>query len=327
MANPRVEAALPGKATGLVYTSIVYTSNLPPPLRSGTPVVHAVVKLIQLKLSLSGGLLVIPLAAAQELLTPGSEFQDCPQCPVMVVLPTGEYDMGSPPIDQGRPYDEGEFRRVIVSRPFAVGKFEVTFDEWAACVADAACTELEDEGWGRGRRPAINVTWTEADRYTKWLSRKTGKAYRLPTEAEWEYAARAGAGIARFFGLKPDEVCAYANVYDETARREHDFGWKHFPCDDGFAVTAPVGSLQPNAFGLHDMLGNVWEWTQDCETGMWRNAPNDSSARVGGNCGERAYRGASWINHPPWYLRTADRYKFTGARYNDLGFRVARSLP
>ena len=284
-------------------------------------------KSTKLTLALTAGVLMLPLAAARESQTPGNEFQDCPQCPVMVVLPTGEYEMGSPPVDQGRPYDEGEFRHVIISKPFAVGKFEVTFDEWDACVRDGKCAELDDEGWGRGRRPAINVTWTEADRYTKWLSRTTGKTYQLLTEAEWEYAARAGAGNARFFGLKPDAVCEYANVYDRTAHVEHDFRWKFLPCDDGYAVTAPVGSFKPNAFGLHDMLGNVWEWTEDCQIGMWRNAPIDSSARIGGDCFERAYRGASWIDHPPWYLRTADRYRFIGARYNDLGFRVAQILP
>lgn len=290
-------------------------------------VVHVIPSLTKPILILCAGLLHSPLALAQDSRVPGSEFRDCPQCPVMVVLPTGEYDMGGPPIDQGRPYHEGEFRRVIIGKTFAVGKFEVTFDEWDACAADGKCVRLEDEGWGRGRRPAINVTWTEADRYTKWLSQKTGKSYRLLTEAEWEYAARAGAGNARFFGYKPDAVCAYANVYDKTAHAEYEFDWKPLPCDDGFTVTAPAGSFKPNAFGLHDMLGNVWEWTEDCESGMWRNAPNDSSARVGGNCSERAYRGASWINHPPWYLRTTDRYKFIGARYNDLGFRVTQVLP
>jgi formylglycine-generating enzyme required for sulfatase activity len=290
-------------------------------------VVREFVESTKLVIVVAAGVCALPPAFAQESGSPGSEFQDCPQCPVMVVLPVGEYDMGSPPVDQGRPYHEGEFRRVIISKPFAVGKFEVTFDEWDACTVDGKCTMLKDEGWGRGRRPAINVTWTEADRYTKWLSQKTGKSYRLLTEAEWEYAARAGAGNTRFFGLKPEAICKFANVYDKTAHAEFEFDWKPLPCDDGFTVTAPVGSFKPNAFGLHDMLGNVWEWTQDCESGMWRNAPNDSSARVGGNCSERAYRGASWINHPPWYLRTADRYKFLGARYNDLGFRVAQMLP
>lgn len=278
-------------------------------------------------MALFGVSLLLRPAIANSTLKPGDEFQDCDVCPIMVVLPKGEYSMGAPPIDQGRPYSEGELRHVIISEPFAIGKFEVTFDEWSACVQDGKCNEVEDEGWGRGRRPVINVTWTEADHYTKWLSRKTGQFYELPTEAEWEYAAQAGAGRARFFGLKPGDVCKYANVYDETAQTEFDFGWSHLPCNDGMATTAPVGSFKPNPFGLHDILGNVWEWTQDCQNGMWRNAPRNSSARVRGDCFERAFRGGSWINHPPAYLRVGDRYRFIGSRAYDLGFRVARPIP
>lgn len=266
------------------------------------------------------------IAHAQEPARPGSSFQDCPECPVMVVVPVGEYGMGAPPIDQGRPYDEGELRPVKVSQPFAVGKYEVTFDEWDACTRDGACPPANDEGWGRGKRPVINVSWTEAHQYTRWLSKKTRKPYRLPTEAEWEYAARAGAGRARFFGLKGEEICEYGNVYDKTAEKKLEFGMDMLPCDDGFDVTAPVGTFKPNAFGLHDMLGNVWEWTEDCQAILWRNAPTDASARVDGRCSERAYRGASWLGHPPRYLQYGDRYKFLGARASDLGFRVARAL-
>jgi len=265
-------------------------------------------------------------AQAQDARKPGTEFQDCPECPLMVVVPAGSYDMGAPPVDQGRPYDEGELRPVTVSNPFAVGKFEVTFDEWDACVRDGKCVATEDEGWGRGKRPVINVSWTEADRYTKWLAEKTRKPYRLLTEAEWEYAARAGAGRARFFGIKREEVCSHANLYDKTAEKKLEFGMDMLPCDDGFDVTAPVGSFKPNAFGLHDMLGNVWEWTEDCQVHLWRNAPTDARARVTGRCTERAYRGASWLSHPPSYVRIGDRYRFIGARYNDLGFRVGRLL-
>jgi formylglycine-generating enzyme required for sulfatase activity len=287
-------------------------------IRSGLPLLVA-------STALALGLF-IPAAQGQEKHNPGDEFQDCPDCPKMVVLPAGTYDMPAPPVDQGRPYDEGENRVVVISQPFAVGKFEVTFDEWDACARDGGCPAAEDEGWGRGRRPVINISWSEADRYTRWLSKKTRKAYRLLTEAEWEYAARAGAGRARFFGLKPEEICGYANVYDKTAEKTHEFGMEMIPCDDGFAVTAPVGSFKPNAFGLYDMLGNVWEWTEDCQSTHWRNAPHDSKARVDGKCSERAFRGASWMSHPPRYLQAADRYKFIGARYNDLGFRVALTL-
>ena len=270
--------------------------------------------------------LPIPTAQAQEKHNAGEEFRDCADCPAMVVLPAGRYGMPMPPIDQGRPYDEGENRLVIIPQPFAVGKFEVTFDEWGACVADGKCASAKDEGWGGGKRPVVNISWTEADRYTRWLAGKTGKPYRLPTEAEWEYAARAGAGRARFFGIKPEDVCDFANVYDKTAEKSLEFGMETLPCDDGFDVTAPVGSFKPNAFGLYDMLGNAWEWTEDCQATLWRNAPTDARARVRGKCSERAYRGASWLSHPPRYIQVADRYRFLGARYNDLGFRVARDL-
>nr|NIO40405.1 SUMF1/EgtB/PvdO family nonheme iron enzyme [Burkholderiales bacterium] len=128
--------------------------------------------------------LVLPAATAQEKHGTGSEFQDCAECPVMVIVPTGRYSMLMPPIDQGRPYDEGENRLVIISKRFAVAKFEVTFKEWRACVADGQCAVAEDEGWGRGQRPVINISWSDAARYTKWLAEKTGKPYRLLTEAE-----------------------------------------------------------------------------------------------------------------------------------------------
>ena len=271
-------------------------------------------------------LAVSPPAFGDDTLVPGDEFKDCPQCPVMVVVPSGETRIGTPPVDQGRPYSEGRRREVRVNDPFAMGKFEVTFDEWDACVNEGACANAQDDGLGRGKRPVINISWTEADAYTRWLKRKTGKTYRIPTEAEWEYSARAGADAERFFGLRKEDVCKFGNVYDETAQRELDFGWDHLPCDDGFAETAPAGSFSPNAFGLHDMLGNVWEWTLDCRVKLWQHAPADTSPRLDGDCSERAFRGASWVNHPPWYLRSGDRYKFVGARYNDLGFRVARDL-
>jgi formylglycine-generating enzyme required for sulfatase activity len=277
-------------------------------------------------MALAGG--VTPaLSHAQEAPAPGSTFQDCPACPVMVVIPAGQFDMPWPPINQGRPYSEGEMRTITIAESFAMGKYEVTFDEWEACVKDKKCPAVKDEGWGRGKRPVMNVTWMDADGYAMWLSRKAGKMYRLPSDSEWEYAARAGSNRSRFFGLKPEQVCEHANVHDLTAKKVHEFEWEHLPCDDKFAATAPVGSFKPNAFGLHDMLGNVWEWVEDCLTNNWRGAPIDGSAWRAGNCSERAYRGGSWINHPPPYVSTADWYKFVGTRHNDLGFRVARALP
>jgi len=206
----------------------------------------------------------------------------------------------------------------------------VTFDEWDACAAEKQCPKVEDKGRGRGRRPAIYVSWDQAVGYAKWLSKKTGKKYRLLTEAEWEYAARAGAESRyRFWGLAPDRVCAFANVYDKTASKQDDSGYESLPCDDRYAEAAPVGSFEPNAFGLYDMLGNVSEWTEDClPTGLqWRGAPLDGSANLKGDCSQRAYRGGSWLANEKVYMRTPDRYKYVGARDSDLGFRVARTLP
>lgn len=263
-------------------------------------------------------------ASAQELPETGSEFKDCPKCPAMVVVPAGKFTMGSPPTELGRAYDEGIVRTVTIVKPFAVGKFEITFDDWDECVREKQCVAVADPGWGRGRRPVINVSWVQAVRYTKWLSQKTGKKYRLLTEAEWEYTARAGAEASPLFGIAPDRVCEYANLYDITAKEKHDLGWGNLPCDDGYVESAPVGSFKPNGFGLHDMLGNVWEWTEDCLNSSWFGAPVDGSAWERGDCTQRAYRGGSWIDHEPRYLRSIHRYRFFGARYNDLGFRVAR---
>lgn len=263
-----------------------------------------------------------------ELSELGVEFTDCGDCPPMITVPEGEYSMGMPPVFQGRPYDKGEMRRIVIERAFALGKFEVTFDQWAVCVKDGRCEELDDRGWGRGDRPVINVSWRQAVKYTKWLSKKTKKTYRLPSEAEWEYAGRAGAGRARFFGVDLERVCEYGNVYDESAKVELEYGWEALPCQDAFVDTAPVGSFLPNEFGLYDMLGNVWEWTADCLSDTFRPTNGVSrDAVVRGDCSQRAFRGGSWLNHPSSYIGPEDRYKFIEAKEADLGFRVARDLP
>ena len=260
----------------------------------------------------------------------GTEFKDCPKCPAMVVVPAGSFVMGYPPGDSGRLHQEGPVRTVKLGQPFAVGKFEVTFDEWDACTAEKQCPKADDKGRGRGRRPAMYISWDQASGYVRWLSKKTGREYRLLTEAEWEYAARAGAESRyRFWGMAPDRVCTLANVYDKTARKQDDSGSENLPCDDRYAEASPVGSFKPNAFGLYDMLGNVNEWTEDClPTGLqWRGAPLDGTANLKGDCSQRAYRGGSWFENEKYYIRTPDRYKYVGARDSDLGFRVARTLP
>jgi formylglycine-generating enzyme required for sulfatase activity len=260
----------------------------------------------------------------------GTEFQDCSKCPAMVAVPAGSFVMGYPPGDSGRFHQEGPMRTVTFGKPFAVGKFEVTFDEWDACATENQCPKVDDKGRGRGRRPAVYISWDQAAGYAKWLSNKTGRKYQLLTEAEWEYAARGGAESRyRFWGLAPDRVCAFANVYDKTAKKQDATGYENLPCDDRYVEAAPVGSFKPNAFGLYDMLGNVSEWTADClPTGLqWRGAPLDGTANLKGDCSQRAYRGGSWFENEKYYMRTPDRYKYVGARDSDLGFRVARTLP
>ena len=258
---------------------------------------------------------------------PGGVFRDCTECPEMVVIPAGEFVMGSPESELGRFRGEGPRHTVRIERPFALGKYEVTFAEWDACVADRGCNGYrpDDEGWGRDKRPAINVTWDEASAYLSWLSRKSGKRYGFASESEWEYAARAGTTTARFWGEDADRGCGSANLHDRTSMRSNKMIiWTHHKCDDGYALTAPVGSFTANAFGVHDMLGNVSEWTEDCRNDSYKGAPNDGSVWFRGKCELRVLRGGSW-SKPPRAVRTAFRWS-SGGFQHDVGFRVARTL-
>jgi formylglycine-generating enzyme required for sulfatase activity len=255
-------------------------------------------------------------------LNAGSVFRDCPNvCPEMVVVPAGSFMMGSPPGEDGRNADEGPQRRVTISRPFALGKFEVTFDEWDACLAAGGCKHNpSDFGWGRGRRSVINVSWNDAKEYAAWLSDKTGKTYRLPTEAEWEYAARGGKASLKYWWGN-DASHEYANYGTDR-------------CCNGFAAgrdrwvnTAPVGQFPANPFGLHDMHGNVFEWVEDCYEDSYKGAPSDGSARTSGRCDARVFRQCSWRGTPR-LLRSASRgWLSPWNRADDGGgFRVARTL-
>ena len=264
---------------------------------------------------------IYPKPVARPGRVPGTAFRDCPDCPEMVVVPAGSFKMGSPSHEAGRSDDEGPRHRVTIARPFAVGKYEVTFAEWDACVADGGCGghRPSDEGWGRGRRPAINVNWDDAKTYVSWLSEKTGKQYRLLSEAEWEYAARGGTTTPFHFGSTISTLQANYNgnyMYGGGVKgvyRER---------------TVTVGSFPANGFGLHDVHGNVWEWVKDCWNASYAGAPEGGSARMSGDCSNRVLRGGSW-NVRPWDLRSADRNRFrsrAGNRFSDDGFRVARTL-
>ena len=202
---------------------------------------------------------------AREALRPGRVFRDCNVCPEMVVVPAGSFTMGSPFSEEDRFDDEGPPRRVTISEPFAVGRYEVTFAEWDACVAAGGCNGYrpDDRGWSRGQRPAINVNWDDAQAYVAWLSRETGERYRLLSEAEWEYATRAETQTRYHWG--DSVVRNRANCDGCGSRLDND-------------RTAPVGSFPANGFRLHDMHGNVWEWVEDCWHGSYDGAPSEGSA-------------------------------------------------
>ena len=235
----------------------------------------------------------------------GQRFRDCPECPEMVVVPAGSFLMGSPDAEEGRFEDEGPLHRVTFAAPFAVGIYEVTFDEWDACVASGGCGGHRPKDlWGRGRHPVIFVNWNDAQSYVRWLSDKTGKRYRLLSESEWEYVARAGTRTPFHTGSTISTGQANYN------------GNK----------TVPVGSFPANAFGLYDVHGNVWEWVQDCWNGNYQGAPRDGSAWESGNCPVRVLRGGSWY-YEPGSLRSANRNGYyPGVRNGIGGFRVARTL-
>jgi formylglycine-generating enzyme required for sulfatase activity len=213
----------------------------------------------------------------------------------MVVVPAGEFVMGSPESEKGRNKDEGPQRKVTFAQPFAVGKFEVTFAQWDACVAEGGCTHKPgDESWGRGRRPVINVSWDDAKQFVAWLAKKTGKPYRLPTEAEWEYAAR---GVTR--ASDPHTPFSTgATINYKQANYDANFKYGSGPQGLYRQKTLDVGSLPRNAFGLHDMHGNVWEWVEDCYRDSYMGAPTDGSAVTSGDCGLRVLRGGSWNYYP-----------------------------
>ncbi len=256
---------------------------------------------------------------------PGDVFTDCTGCPSMIVVPAGSFKMGSPSTEAGRSDDEGPQRTVTIGSDFAVGRYEVTWTQYSACVSDGTCPAAADDGFGKGSRPVTNVDWEAARKYANWLSGKTGETYRLLSEAEWEYAARGGTTTLYSFGSDPDRGCGHMNGEDATAKKSNP-SWTTVSCDDGFLNTAPVGSFSRNAFGLYDMHGNVWEWTQDCWNASYDDAPKTGSAWTSGDCTRRVLRGGSW-DGPPDDLRSASRVRFTAAyRFNVIGFRVARTL-
>jgi formylglycine-generating enzyme required for sulfatase activity len=282
---------------------------------------------------------------------PGTVFQDCAECPRMVVIPVGEFVMGSPASEPGRGTDEGPQRQVAIAQAYALGRGEVTVAEFRRFVEESGYkTEAERDARAQGcsgfiyeagsqpvtswrnpglaqadSHPVLCVSWNDARAYAQWLSKKTGKRYRLPTEAEWEFAARAGSASARYWGEDPGQACKYANVADQSRIQTWGFGQKH-ECTDGHYFTAPLAGYAPNRFGLYDMLGNVWEWTEDCWNAGYAGAPSDGSAWLAGDCAQRVSRGGSWSTVPR-FARSASRHKNTADHRDNLtGFRLARTL-
>jgi formylglycine-generating enzyme required for sulfatase activity len=256
-------------------------------------------------------------------LRPGKTFRDCPQCPTMIVVPAGSFWQGAEESAPRALKNEMPRRMVTIAEPFAVGVFEITFEQWDLCAADGGCSARPaDNGWGRASRPAIMVSWNDAAEYADWLSKKTGQSYSLPSESQWEYVARAGEE-GDWLGGDPARLCAFANV----AGSESGLRWQHGECADPAALaTLPVGSLQPNDFGLYDVIGNVAEWTLDCMNLSYLDAPADGSAWSRGICSSRMTRGGSWFTGSK-DIRLPARFNLKNGDRNDFtGFRVVRKV-
>jgi formylglycine-generating enzyme required for sulfatase activity len=294
-----------------------------------------------------------PLSVTEECaLKPQDVFRECDKCPEMVVVPAGSFTMGSPENEKDRSKDEGPQRRVRIVKPFAVGKFHITRDQFAAFVAEtkydagSMCYTFEagkgEEKQGRswrnpgfaqdGSHPAVCLNWNDANAYVIWLADKTKNPYRLLSEAEFEYAARArtapGSYPRYFFGDDEKNLCGYGNGADQTARDtvEGAKGWAVAPCRDGYAYTSPVGKFTANGFGLYDMFGNAWQWTADCYHDSYRDAPADGAPWTTGDCSRRVLRGGSWVSLPS-ILRAAVRYGYSADnRLYNFGFRLGRTL-
>ncbi len=254
---------------------------------------------------------VLPLEAEREF-KPGATFTECDKdCPLMVVIPAGDFMMGSPADEPGRAAIEGPPHEVKIGRRFAVASDEAVFSEWDLCVKYGDCPPISDGGWGRGNGPVINITWFDAKRYVAWLSRMTGRDYRLLAEAEYEYATRAHTTTGYYWGPNLGKGNASCN----------GCGTKY----DG-VQPAPAGSFPANGFGLHDMVGNVWEWVDDCYNASYEGAPTDGSAWIFTNCPYRVARGGTWTGLTKSVLPRSAIRDWRPPDYPCCGFRVARTL-
>ena len=293
-----------------------------------------------------------PVSAPAKDAAVGSTFRDCAECPEMIVAPAGRFTLGSPASEAGRGADEGPQTVIEISSPLAVSRHEITRGQYEAfvrvtkrgvsgnCITDRRKsgdwkpdpqTNYRDPGYAQTRgHPVACVTWNDAKAYAAWLSSMTGKTYRLLSEAEWEYLARAGSTTAYPWGDSVADGCAFMNGTDATFRKKYS----HLPyvkseleaCSDGALNTAPVGSYRPNAFGIYDMIGNVGEWVEDCTHPSYEGLDRNAAPR-GGDCPKRVVRGGSWGTIAR-QLRVAERLNYAPTDADDsIGIRVARELP
>jgi len=280
--------------------------------------------------------------------------------PEMIIIPAGRFEMGSPESEKGRSSRESPKHLVAIVHPFAIGRCEITVGQFRTFVNETGYVTSAESGngcqlwqadnghpsdkirkelnWKNAgyhqdvNHPVVCVSWYDAQAYIRWLSERTGQHYRLPSEAEWEYAARAGSNTAYFWGDDPRMACDFANVGDLSQGRVPYWKVPTTDCDDHAQYTAPVAKYKPNAFGLYDMLGNVYEWTQDCEHSNYIRAPVDGHARdnFGSEpCSERITRGGAWGNTPtgpPKYRSAVRNYYVAGNAAAGIGFRIVREL-
>lgn len=293
-------------------------------------------------------------AVAQTTATPA----DCPECPALALVPPGTFTLGTPPDAREVDAATGESRPlpVTLGRPFYVSAREITVGEFRRFVEASGysppdgCLVWLGAQWvldaGRSWRdpgfaqppadadPVVCVSWEDARAYAQWLAERSGRGYRLPSETEWEYVARGGTSYARFWGADDSSedavvslACDYANVYDASAVDAHRFPYPHASCSDGYATVAPAGRFRPNAFGAHDVIGNVREWLADCYTRSYAGRPADGRAWTWqGGCESRVVRGGSWASRPREARAAARDAEAAGHRQSDLGFRVARDF-
>jgi formylglycine-generating enzyme required for sulfatase activity len=274
---------------------------------------------------------------------PGTVIRDCPTCPALTVVPKGRFKQGSDRAGGISASFEKPPHWVLIGRPFAISTNAVTVDEFRAFVAatgrDMRGCDTYDDKWRyrpeaswespgfvqTGSHPVTCVSWDDAKAYAGWLSTTTGHQYRLPSAADWEYAARAGGEAVQPWSPDGSGACANANVADQRAARRYP-GWTVFACDDGYVYTAPVGSFKANSFGLNDMLGNVFQWTDDCWHADYTGLPTDGSARTYGDCSERELRGGSWFTAPD-FVRASYRNHFrANYRASSVGIRLVRDI-